>query len=449
MLQNLTPEQAPPVSVPLRFFVVAPLFGVVAGLLLLFYGPDIYESRWLPGVVSLTHLLTLGFMGFSMCGAIMQMLPVLGGAVIPRVVMVGSVVHALLLFGTPLLISGFLWQSRFLMLSAALLLGTGFAVFIVVVAIALTGKKADNQTVSAMYYAMLALLVTVIFGIILVLSLASNRAHINLTLLTNIHLVWGMLGWVGLLLCGVAYQVVPMFQMTPRYPKLIRQRLVPLLFIGLLIWSGLSFVGTDKAGQLASTWLLVFVTGYSVFAIITIRLQQQRKRKIFDITRNFWMLGMTSILAASILWVVKLYTGIFDNASNFSIILGICLIDGFAVSVINGMLYRIVPFLIWFHLQHRYIMSAASIDISVPNVKTIIPVKRMKLQFGFHITAVLLLLAAAIKPAWFSYPAASVLTISFLLLANNLFVAAWSYWRFEKILNSQIAAEDGGREKNE
>ena len=38
---------------------------------------------------------------------------------------------------------------------------------------------------------------------------------------------------------------------------------------------------------------------------------------------------------------------------SYGMLLGVLMIVGFAMSVINGMLYKIVPFLVWFHLQSR------------------------------------------------------------------------------------------------
>ena len=52
-------EQSPPISAPLRFFLTAPLFGMLAGALLLWGGPDLLASRWTPGALALTHLITV------------------------------------------------------------------------------------------------------------------------------------------------------------------------------------------------------------------------------------------------------------------------------------------------------------------------------------------------------------------------------------------------------
>ena len=72
---GLSLDQAPPVSVPLRFFLTAPLFGIVASVLMLISGPEIFVNRWSPSMVALTHLLTLGFIFHTtMCLAMMRLI---------------------------------------------------------------------------------------------------------------------------------------------------------------------------------------------------------------------------------------------------------------------------------------------------------------------------------------------------------------------------------------
>ncbi len=378
----------------------------------------------------------------------MQMLPVLGGAVIKKPVLVGFAVHGLLLFGLISLLMGLLWPSGFLMKFSALLLTTGFGVFIAAVVLALTGKKVANQTISAMYYAVLALLVTVVLGLLLILNLHSANPQFDMPMLTNIHLTWGLLGWIGLLVCGVAYQVVPMFQMTPQYPDLIKKMLAPLVFVGLLIWSGLSVLDTQSGEWLALTFTLVFVVAYSVFAILTLRLQMQRKRRVFDITRAFWVPGMLSLLVASALWLIRITTDYFDADSGFDFILAGVLIYGFAVSVINGMLYRIIPFIIWFHLQQRQIIFAPESNIAIPGVKSIIPVTQMKWQYGLYLASVILLPFSIFKPIWFTYPLAALIVISFGLLSYNLLGAVRLYHHSCLILDKKIAEIPALRENN-
>lgn len=80
MTVALSFEQAPPISVPFRFFLSAPLFGCLAGLLTAATGHSLLESRWSGALLALTHLLTLGFILQAVCGALLQLIPVAVGA---------------------------------------------------------------------------------------------------------------------------------------------------------------------------------------------------------------------------------------------------------------------------------------------------------------------------------------------------------------------------------
>lgn len=53
---------------------------------------------------------------------------------------------------------------------------------------------------------------------------------------------------------------------------------------------------------------------------------------------------------------------------------------GFAASVISGMLYKIVPFLAWFHLKTQ---TGAKVG-AIPNMKEMIPDKLARLHFRPH-----------------------------------------------------------------
>src|SRR5690606_38013053 len=100
MQRALSFTRSPPLSVPLRFFLNAPLFALLAAVLLLWAGPEALQSRWTPYTLALTHLLTLGVLGSAMAGAMMQILPVATGIHVLKPRLTAVVVHALLTAGT-------------------------------------------------------------------------------------------------------------------------------------------------------------------------------------------------------------------------------------------------------------------------------------------------------------------------------------------------------------
>lgn len=67
-------------------------------------------------------------------------------------------------------------------------------------------------------------------------------------------------------------------------------------------------------------------------------------------------------------------------------------IGGLAISVVSGMIYKIVPFLAWFHLQAQLQARAGSI----PTMKDMIQTRRMRGQFRLHLAACVLLATAVL-----------------------------------------------------
>lgn len=422
---GLSFEQAPPILVPFRFFLGAPLFAVLAAMLMLWHGPTLFDSRWLSPVLALTHLMTLGFLGFAMLGAMFQMLPVVAGAPVARPQAVSLGVLALFVPGVLALACGFLLGGGGLMRAATVLLGGSFALFIAAALFSLR-RAAANPTSRGMRFALLALAVTATLGVIL----ASNHGWgwwiVNRVQFTTFHLAWGLLGWIGLLVVSVSYQVVPMFQLTPAYPKPLTAWLTAGLFGLLLGWTLVALTGAASLMTLTGTFLAL---GFVVYAVTTIRLQRQRRRKLSDVTLLFWRYGMVSLPLALALWGAGQVVPELNVWQGYPFLLGILFIGGFAVSVVNGMLYKIAPFLIWFHLQSQLTGIA-----KVPNMKEILPEKPMRRQMWLHFCAIPLLALSTLQP-WLIWPAAAAFGASMLMLEANLLFAFRIYRRNIKLVS--------------
>ncbi len=422
---GLSLTQAPPLSVPLRFFLTAPLFGILAAVVFIGSGPDTLLSRWTAATLAATHLMTLGYASLVMVGAISQMLPVLVGAPMPRPLLVSTIIHILLTLGTLILAGGLLLDNNEAIQLAMFLLGSGFLFFIAVSIFCLARAKAHNSTVSGIWLAVGSLLVAVALGLRLA---AEHIWSFDIALSkswTDVHLAWGLVGWMGILVIGVAYEVVPMFQMTPRYPQWMQRWLTKLILAGLVLWACLSLVPiVNPATQtlLTSALSSALAASLTLFAGTTLYLQRRRRRRLKDVTLQFWHLAMYSLLACALLWMAGQLWPPLANWQKFGYLLGTLFIAGFVVSVINGMLYKIVPFLVWLHLQ-----SQNSARIKLPNMKEIILDRWAHRQFYLHGLSLLLFLCAVIKPIWFLYPLAILFAFSSLLLFLNIYSALRVY----------------------
>jgi hypothetical protein len=412
----LSYQNAPPFSVPMRFFLTAPLFALAAAALLLGAG-EFPLSRWQPAAIAATHLVLLGFVAMIMVGALFQLIPVLCGGVIPRARLVAGLVHTGLTAGALLFPVGLVVHNPFLIYAGITALGVAFSVFLIAAFVALRTAPGRGPSAGHIRLALLSLLLAVCLG----MHAAAVRAgavwvHAPANL-PGVHLAWGLIGWVGLLLIGVAYQVVPMFQITPSYPDWLQRYLGKLIFSVMLIWSAQLFTPLpDLILRLAEVLL---AGALMVFAGLTLWLQFRRRRQVADVTLTFWRLGMGSLLLATLLWSGgDLVAPAAGRIPAMDVALGILVIVGCIQSVICGMLYKIVPFLAWLHLQSAGVKGAKMHDF--------LPRGRAELQLRLHGISLALLLAVPLWPQA-AVPAGLIYAVNFAVLQSNLMQAAWRY----------------------
>lgn len=404
-MSTLSTEQAPPISVPFRYFAAAPLFLLLAAAILA--GSDPFSDPASPAMLAATHCITIGFIGMIMMGALQQILPVMIGSQMPAPSAVAGMTFLLIICGTLSLSAGFLLKNPDLLGLAWPLLGAGFVIFIAASLISLSRAQARNITRTAILLSVLALTGAVTLGALLAHAHACGMP-IDYEKLAGAHIALALGGWVMLLIVGVSYQVVPMFQLTPNYPKRPSHILAPALFLAVLL--ALSSFWFDIVFAQALFWLLA-----ASFALITLRLQYQRRRRIKDATLSFFRLGMICLLTSALLSFAALPA----PCTTLTIILFVL---GFAMSVICGMLYKIVPFLVWFHLFR------GGISKGVPNMKQIIPEVWMHRHLWLHIAVLLCLLLTVTWPAAI-YLVAGGLALEGLLLCLAMYTALRIYHR--------------------
>jgi len=113
-----------------------------------------------------------------------------------------------------------------------------------------------------------------------------------------------------------------------------------------------------------------------------------------------WRLAMACALAATVLWLLG------GRAET----IGVLLLVG--VGLPSGMLFKIMPFLSWFHLQQRQ-LAARRFDLRIPHMRAFIPERHARIQVGLHLAALGLLVAASLLPGrGLALPAGLALALS-------------------------------------
>ena len=438
-LDGLSLEQAPPISVPFRFFIAAPLFGLFSALLLLYAGADVLTSRWTPGILAVAHGWLLGFFATVMFGALLQMLPVLAGAVISKPRGLANLLLPCWLLGVLFLQGAFMHGDPGLFLPAALLLGSAVLVFALFCGAALLRATSQINSVGGMKLAILALLITLALGVMLALG---NAGMIRLLrpLGTDVHAMWGLLGWIGLLVTAVSWQVVPMFQITAAYPRWMVRLLAPVLFTLLTLRMLLVLlpVWLNWQQQTPAAVTLVLDLAISIvliaFAAATLWLQQRRKRKVSDTHPKYWQIGCISLVVAVFSWWAVQWVSDSYLHEQLKLLCVLIFIAGFVMAIMTAMLYKIVAFLVWFHLQGintKRMMTGQSM-IQVPHMKAVIPEKRARIQFRVFCAALASVPLCVVWPQLY-WLAAALWGLHFSLMLVNLSRAAAHYNRVAQV----------------
>jgi len=425
MYGNLSLQQAPPLSVPARFFLSAPVFGILAALILMLQGDSLLLSRWTPGMLALTHCLVLGFFASIMIGALQQMLPVLAGAVIRRPRFTAAMVHLQWIPGILCLVSAFLYVKPALFLAAIVLLSGALISFIVSVVISFIPVKTAGESAPGIKLAVASLLLTLVLGSLLALGWAGVMP-LGRPIVTDLHLSWGLLGWIAMLIMVVAWQVVPMFQITPPYPGPVRRFTVPVALVLLLLKSLLAWQHRLPGAALMETVVDAAIgLGLLLFAGATLNLQRQARRKVRDSHRDFWRLAMINLILAVVLWGIAATT----TKPVFDLLAATVFLLGFAMAVVTGMLLKIVAFLIWLHLTAA--SDALRLDghraYSVPRMKAIISAAHSDRLLYLLIIAETFTIAAIGFHAYFSFIAALLWVVQFCYLEVVLVLALLRY----------------------
>ncbi len=385
----------------MRFFLAAPVFGMLAAGLLFFGHGALPLMRWAPAALAATHLWTLGFITMTMLGALWQVLPVLLGVILPRREWLSAIVFGLLTSGALALAAAFIMQTPWLFGVALAVLEP--TLLLVAVGLGLAGLRATQAIESArvIRLALAGLAVPAALGGWLAAGHAGGQAARQWT---SYHVAWGVAGWALMLVIGVSRQVLPIFLTTPPYPRRAS------LLLAIALFSVLLASGPTPGSDRLIPWLGCAATlGY---AALTTTLLLRRRRRQRDISQWFWLLGMTTLA----LGAMAAASPSVNNA-----LAGIWLLAGFAGSVINGMLYKISPLLVWLHLRLPALLGRLPPGVKrvSPNIHEIIPLRRQARQFALHLTAILLL-SGAVFTGELIRPGATALFLSQLLLLINL-----------------------------
>ncbi|MEO7066537.1 MAG: hypothetical protein ABI114_06485 [Rhodanobacter sp.] len=397
-MARLELTQAPPASLPRRFLLTAPWWGMLAGALLLVDGDSLLRSRWDVGTLSLVHVFTLGVLGNIMFGSILQFLPVVVAVPVRGGVRLGRWLHGLFNVGVLALVVGLHQRWRPLLETAAVLLPVAFATLAAMTLPGLWASLSQRLLRVGFGVALSFGVLTALLGAALTLGLSGHLGE-SLPRLVDVHASFGVLGWMLVLLATVARVVMPMFQGTGTVPAAAQTAW--LASVVLTVSVAALLYGLNVVGATALLWVLLL---HSVlFAGAVLWLQWRARQAGRGPLRWSWRAGASVMLLSALVLGLDARNGLLAGAWGLAIALPLLLM---------GMMQEIVAFIGWIELRRQ-----CRRGVQVPGVQRLLPDLDKRRVLLAQLPVALLLTAAVLWPTpWLARCAGAALILAWLVL---------------------------------
>lgn len=336
---------APAVSISLRFIVTG-MLSFFTGATWLVFRPDILASyHYNQYVIAVTHLFTLGWITSIIMGAMYQLVPVALETKLysERLARRQFILH--LIGFTGMVWMFWIWDMKQVGHFGSIM-GVGIGVFVYNIARTLKTIPRWNVIAAAIASALFWLSFTLLAGLYLSAAKCWAFSPFDPMAQMHAHAHLGVVGFMLMMIVGVSYKLVPMFTLGEMQKARRAWWSIGLLNVGLLALT-VAILGHTTWKPAAA---LVIVAGLAVFGWEIWAILRARKRRVLD-----W--GLTYFLTALGLLAVVGGVGVFLSRPSLKLtpftgqlenVYGLLALLSVVSLAILGMLYKIVPFLVWY-----------------------------------------------------------------------------------------------------
>jgi hypothetical protein len=337
---------APPFRIVLKYFITAIFSFLLLNILLTFNFDTFKGHHFQPKLLSITHIASLGWITMTIFGALFQLIPVVLQVKLFSESL-AEIQFWIYSFGVLTLTYSF-W---FFMIDLPLTLGASLInlaviIFLINIIVTLTRVKEWNITATFLSAALFYLLITAAAGLLLAINLGYPYIEGNHLRYISYHLIIAVVGWVAMVIMGVTFKLIPMFTLSHKFSKISGKWAFVLINIGLLgFLYELHVPGLDILYLVSAFFVVVgiFFFLFQVYVIFEDRIRRKLDAALKYSRISFVFLGITTIFSFLFLFID--YTSI----QNISLAYGYLLFFGFLSFLIVGQMYKILPFLTWYH----------------------------------------------------------------------------------------------------
>lgn len=337
---------APSMALPLRFIVTG-IVALVVGSVWLAMRPELLATyHYNQHIIAATHLFVLGWICSVIMGAMYQLVPVALETRLhsERLARWHFVLHVLGFVGMVVMFR--IWDMKQVAHFGSLV-AIGVGLFVYNLARTLARIPRWNVVAAGIAASLFWLSLTVLAGLFLASAkfwpqinpfppIAAMHAHAHL----------GGLGFFVMMMVGVSYKLVPMFALSE--VQSVRRAGWSLVLLN----AGLA--GVFVTILLSSPWkfffALVLFVGLILYGMEIVAILRACKRRNLDWGLKYFLTALAMLVPASVLGLVlawprlpmTLLTAQLENVYGFLAFVGV------VTFAILGMLYKVVPFLVWY-----------------------------------------------------------------------------------------------------
>jgi metal-sulfur cluster biosynthetic enzyme len=342
---NITGKNAPSTSVVIPHFVYGAI-SLLSSVILIIIRPDAFTSHFFNyGLLSITHLLVLGWITMVILGALYQLLPVIIEASLYSE-SIARINFYLLGVGILLLATAFWngWMGSFLILAGGIIL-LAVLLFSLNIYLTVRGLKIRSMEFLFIGTSIIWLIITVLAGLLGAINLMWPFLDISHLQWLKLHAHAGIVGWFLLLVIGVASRLFPMFLVVENVNKTTLR--ISYFFINAGLLSGLLASYYHWIPGIVSA-VALGLTGIASFLVFVSRVFVRRMKKQLDTGMRQTAVAFYFLLAAILLLLVSVWGGVAAfEANGVAIAYMSCVVIGFFTSLVMGQTYKTLPFIIW------------------------------------------------------------------------------------------------------
>ncbi len=358
-------------------------------------------------VLSWVHLYLLGFVMMSIFASMAQLLPVVL-EVEHFSIDLYYIVNPLLFIGTVLIFLGF-YKYPMLLSYGGVIVFISFFVFLFESFLTIKKVEKLNFLSSTVLVANIFLFLGLIVAILLSFVYTGVlNFDLKALMLSHIYLVF--VGYLGITIISMSYILIPMFWLSHSFNNIYLKIAFYKISIGvvLVVFSQLIDVSFFKYfGYLEVLLGFVFYI-YQLYLIFKTKVRKQK-----DIYYLYIVFAVISFILALIL---SCFYFIYLNDYILSVA-GFVFLIGFLSPMITAHLYKIVPFLVWFHRFSSLVGKQ-----KVPMLADMVPLKSSNFGFSFYLIGFILsLIAFSLNSDILFKSAVSFLFIGTLFIVKDVF----------------------------